>query len=81
MRVYLPFWIYQLSIVAGLIIRKDPDGAEIRAMVRAGFGSWKWPPKEDVLYYFKENIITMIPEPKVKNNRGHYSVPKMLKYE
>ena len=50
-------------------------------MVNAGLGSWKWQIKDDVLYYFKDDIICKIEEPIVKNNRGHYSVPEMLKYE
>lgn len=70
-----------LPFVAGLILKKDYEGAEIRSMVNAGLGSWKWPSKEDVLYYFKNDIVCIIAEPHVKNNRGHYTVPEMAKYE
>lgn len=43
--------------------------------------AWKWPSKEDVLYYFKEDIVCLINKPVLKNNRGHYDVPEMLKYQ
>jgi hypothetical protein len=42
--------------------------------------SWKWPVKDDILYYFTEDIIFNIAEPKQKNQRGYYSVPAMAKY-
>lgn len=61
--------------------KKSGAGAKIRSVVNAGLGSWKWPIKEDILYYFKEDIICMIEEPIVKIYRGHYSVPEMLQYE
>lgn len=54
---------------------------EIKSMVTAGVGSWKWPSKEDILYYFRSDIVSIIKQPQLKNNRGHYSVPEMLKYE
>lgn len=38
-------------------------------MVAAGADSWKWPVKEGVLYYFKEDIIQHIGEPSNKNNK------------
>ena len=50
-------------------------------MTSAGLGVWKWPSKEDILYYFKEDIVCVIDEPKVKNTRGHFTVPEMNKYE
>lgn len=61
-------------------MKKSSDGAEIRSMVSAGVESWKWPAKEDLLYYFKENIVCLTGDPKVKNNRGHFAVPEMEKY-
>lgn len=56
-------------------------GADIRTMVSAGINSWKWPVKEDVLYYFNEDIICTICEPQAKNNRGHFDIPEMEKYD
>ncbi|KAB0796700.1 hypothetical protein PPYR_10761 [Photinus pyralis] len=65
----------------GIILKSDPEGAEIRSMVTAGMDSWKWPIKHDILYYFKDDIVCNIIDPKQKNQRGHYSVPAMLKYQ
>ena len=62
-------------------MKKDDLGAEIQSMTSAGLGVWKWPSKEDILYYFKEDIVCVIDEPKVKNTRGHFTVPEMNKYE
>lgn len=53
------------------------EGADVSVMVPAGAGSWKWPQKEDILYYFKADIIKQIQPPIAKNNRGHFSVPEM----
>ncbi|XP_050498219.1 uncharacterized protein LOC126879210 [Diabrotica virgifera virgifera] len=64
----------------GIVLKHDEFGADIRTMVSAGINSWKWPVKEDVLYYFIEDIVCNIKEPEVKNNRGHFSVPEMAKY-
>jgi hypothetical protein len=62
-------------------MKSDAEGAEIRSMVTAGLmESWKWPVKDDILYYFTEHVICNIAESKQKNQRGHYSVPAMAKY-
>uniref|UniRef100_A0A1Y1LYU9 HTH CENPB-type domain-containing protein n=1 Tax=Photinus pyralis TaxID=7054 RepID=A0A1Y1LYU9_PHOPY len=72
---------YEEQYYPGIVLKHDPEGAEVRTMVSAGVQSWKWPTKEDVLYYFMDSIICNIHNPKLKNNRGHYSVPEMNKYE
>lgn len=69
------------TYIAGVILKNDHEGAEIRSMVSAGVGAWKWPIKEDILYYFKDDIMCIIEKPKAKNNRGHYTVPEMIKFE
>jgi hypothetical protein len=62
-------------------MKSDAEGAQIRSMVTAGLmDSWKWPVKDDILYYFKGDIICNIAVPKQKNQMGHYSVPAMAKY-
>jgi hypothetical protein len=35
------------------------------------FGNWKWPKKEDVIWYTQNDTV---------NNRGYYSVKDMEKY-
>jgi hypothetical protein len=44
------------------------------------FGNWKWPKKEDVLWYTQNDILKIIPPPITVNNRGYYSVKDMEKY-
>jgi hypothetical protein len=41
--------LYQGDYYPGLILKKDHKVAEIRSMINPGFGSWKWPAKEDVI--------------------------------
>lgn len=69
------------SFIPGVVLKADFEGAEVSSMVSAGIGAWKWPTDKDILYYFEDDIVCRIEEPKVKNNRGHYSVPEMLNYE
>lgn len=60
-------------------MRKDEEGGEVRSMQRAGL-SWRWPLKDDVLYYFNEDFVAKIKEPVAKNSRGLYDVPEMRNY-
>uniref|UniRef100_A0A6P7GK51 Uncharacterized protein LOC114343657 n=1 Tax=Diabrotica virgifera virgifera TaxID=50390 RepID=A0A6P7GK51_DIAVI len=50
---------YDDKYYPGIILKSDPEGAEVRTMVSAGI-NWKWPVKEDIIYYFKEVIICFI---------------------
>lgn len=74
------FLIYLLLFVASLITKHDFEGTKLRTIVNAGTNSWKWSVKEDVLYYFKDDIILTFKEPQIKNSRVHYDVPEMQKY-
>lgn len=49
-------------------------------MVKSGILDWKWPDREDVMWYEKEDIIKIIDPPISKNDRGIYSVPQMKGY-
>ncbi|KAJ8943920.1 hypothetical protein NQ314_009584 [Rhamnusium bicolor] len=69
---------YENQYYPGQILKKN-GGAEIKSMAPAGL-DWKWPLKNDVLFYFNEDIICTIQEPKQKNNRGLFSVPEMKDY-
>lgn len=46
----------------------------------SGIGSWKWPTKEDILWYPKEDVIQLIEKPKPLNNRGMFAVDDMKKF-
>ncbi|KAF2881394.1 hypothetical protein ILUMI_24768 [Ignelater luminosus] len=71
---------YEDNYYPGIILKYDSEGAEVRTMVNAGINPWKWPLKEGILYYFKDAIICIIQKPQPKNNRGHYTVSEMKKY-
>lgn len=45
----------------------------------AGVDMWKWPDKDDVLFYEYNDIKTVIDFPQLKSNRGHYFIPEILK--
>ena len=42
---------------------------------------WRWPEKEDVLWYEVDEIVEMIESPELLNNRGQYSVNAISKYK
>ncbi|KAJ8941775.1 hypothetical protein NQ317_015384 [Molorchus minor] len=37
-----------INIVQGIILKKHTEGAEIKAMITAGVGAWKWPTKDNI---------------------------------
>lgn len=47
-------------------------------MTMAGAETWKWPEKEDILFYPDEDIIETINHPELENIRGHYYVPDII---
>ncbi|CAH0553575.1 unnamed protein product [Brassicogethes aeneus] len=47
------------------------------AMSKSGANRWKWPDKNDLLWYPADDVLLKIKEPKLINTRGVFSVPKM----
>uniref|UniRef100_A0A6P7HCB8 Uncharacterized protein LOC114346879 isoform X2 n=1 Tax=Diabrotica virgifera virgifera TaxID=50390 RepID=A0A6P7HCB8_DIAVI len=67
------------NLYPGKVIKANQEGAEVSSMEKAGY-DWKWPEKEDVLFYFYEDIKKIIREPLVKGKRGYYSVPELSSF-
>ncbi|XP_050502477.1 uncharacterized protein LOC126881871 [Diabrotica virgifera virgifera] len=70
---------YNGNLYPGKVIKANQEGAEVSSMEKAGY-DWKWPEKEDVLFYFYEDIKKIIREPLVKGKRGYYSVPELSSF-
>jgi hypothetical protein len=72
---------YGLKKYPGHIIEQEDNLVKVKCMEQVGkFGNWKWPKKEDVLWYTQNDILKIIPPPITVNNRGYYSVKDMEKY-
>lgn len=70
---------YEGEYFPGIVLEKKKDGATVKVMGMAGVDTWKWPDKDDVLFYEYNDIKTVIDFPQLKNNRGHYFIPEILK--
>ncbi|CAG9760534.1 unnamed protein product [Ceutorhynchus assimilis] len=55
---------YEDNYYPGTVLKHDLEGAEIKTMVSVGIEAWKWPTKENVLYYFNEDIVCIIKKSK-----------------
>lgn len=42
--------------------------------------TFKWPEKEDVIWYDRDSIVEVIKEPVPINTRGSYKVEEMAKF-
>lgn len=72
---------YENCVYPGEILEKqDDENIVISSMTKSG-ADWKWPLKQDVLTYHKDDILEYICQPKQKNNRGVFIVPNINKYK
>lgn len=71
---------YEEVYYPGVIVAVIDQKVLISAMVSSGTG-WKWPEKEDRLWYDEKDIFEKIEQPKAKNNRGAFDVPEILKWQ
>lgn len=69
---------YEEEYFPGVVLEKRDDGANVKVMMIAGPNTWKWPEKDDILFYLNEEIIDVINPPELKNARGHYYVPEII---
>lgn len=70
---------YEGEYFPGLVISKKDNGADVKVMTMSG-SDWKWPAKEDKLFYENEDIVRNMEPPVLKNARGLYSVPEIKFY-
>lgn len=68
---------YEGEIWPGKVTTLEEDGAYIKCMTRCGL-AWKWPEKEDCIFYSKTDIKFKIKEPKkLSTKRALYNVPEL----
>lgn len=65
---------FQDNLFPGQVIAKNNEIYRIKHMEKAGKIGWKWPQKEDVLDYDREDIQKIIPAPQPINKRGLFRV-------
>lgn len=68
---------YEGEIFPGQILKVETNGAQIKAMQRSK-KSWKWPAKEDILFYSWNDVLGSIGTPKQISKRGFFSVPELI---
>ncbi|KAG5896274.1 hypothetical protein JTB14_033571 [Gonioctena quinquepunctata] len=71
---------YDDSFYPGIVIDKNISKYSIAVMVSSSINNWRWPVNKDEIWYDKEEIIQIIPEPIALNKRGIYKVPQLEKY-
>ena len=69
--------IYEGEYFPG-IITNEKDG-EFLVKVLSG-PSWRWPEREDLVWYKRDDVIQAILEPKLNNARGIYEVEEMAAF-
>lgn len=72
---------YEEEYFPGVVIAVDKNKALISSMSFSGQFKFKWPEKEDRLWYKIDKIVEIIAEPIQDNNRGMYKVPEMAKFQ
>lgn len=69
---------YDDSVFPGTIVDLEPNGARVKAMVRSG-RLWKWPQREDVLFYSFRDILGLLKPPsKISKSREIFSVSELM---
>lgn len=71
---------YENEYFPGVILEIKKTQLLIKSMTMGSTESWKWPLKDDVLWYNREDILEVIAEPVSVNKRGSYTVPEIDKY-
>ena len=51
----------------------------VSSMVQSGL-NFKWPEKEDILWYSLDQVVSKIEKPRQINSRGSFHVPEMSAY-
>lgn len=68
---------YDKEFYPAKIVQIENDEFYCCAMTQS-CGNWKWPEKNDLLWYKPNDIFMKIQEPKQINSRGIYAVPELL---
>lgn len=71
---------YESKLYPGVVVATQDRSVLVSSMI-AVINGWKWPEKEDRLWYDDKEIVEIISEPKAKNNRGVFEVAEMDKWQ
>lgn len=73
--------LYEGEYFPGIVKSIDKQGKEVSTMVLSGPNTtFKWPDKDDKLWYANDKIVDKINAPVSINNRGSFKVVEMAKY-
>lgn len=68
---------YEGEYWPGQVTKVETNGAYVRCMARSGT-LWRWPEKEDCLFYHQEDIIESISKPQQKSTKRElFHVPEL----
>lgn len=73
---------YEGEFYPGVVKAKILDQIEVSSMSMSGPNAWKWPEKEDRIWYHNAMVKEKIAAPSITASRGCgvYSIPEILKY-
>lgn len=71
---------YEGKYYPGKILEMKDDLYKISTMAKT-LNHWKWPEKEDILFYDKEDIVKVIVSPKKLTSRRTFSVPEITDFD
>ena len=61
--------LYEGCIYPGIIQQSNSNQVEVQAMMKVGKNRYKWPIKDDVLWYDYDEVVSLIPAPKPVTKR------------
>ena len=61
--------LYEDCIYPGIIQQSNSNQVEVQAMMKVGGNGYKWPIKDDVLWYDYDEVVSLIPAPKPVTKR------------
>lgn len=70
---------YEGSMFPGKVLSKSKTGVIVSTLVPSN-GNWKWPAKEDKLFYNFCDIKRILPHPQPINRRGVLKIPEMAEF-
>lgn len=70
---------YEGDKCLGIVAALKKSGAEVATMARSGI-SWKWPSRQDQIFYSKDEILEVIKKPVQLGRHPIFKVPEMDKF-
>ena len=68
---------YDRHVYPGILQDADEDSVRVEVMHRIGPNRVFWPLRKDSIWYEYEDVVTVIPEPKLVTKRHHQVEPKL----